>query len=81
MVALFEAKLSGNDPLRYVIEVSVNDRTIPDEIKEVALDALTHFVDTAVPEDLTPISEQQLAKMQVEKQLSLPDTEVFRVIS
>ena len=56
MVALFEAKLSGNDPLHYVIEVSVNDRTIPDEIKAVALDALTHFVDTAVPEDLTPIT-------------------------
>ena len=54
--ALFEVKRSGNDPLHYVIEVSVNDRTNPDEIKEVALDALMHFVDRALPENLILIT-------------------------
>jgi hypothetical protein len=78
--ALFEVKRSGNDPLHYVIGVSVNGRTDPDEVKQAALDALASLVDTAVLEDLTPITSDQLAKMQVEKQLSLQDTEVFRVI-
>ena len=79
--AFFEIKRSGNDPLHYVIIVDVNDRTNKEEIKAVALDALSLLVDTASPDDLIKIDNTRFSQMHTEKvTLALHDAEVFRVL-
>ena len=61
----FEFNPLRRDSLHYVVSVDSNDRK-PEELRVLAMDALTLVVDSVESSELKPVSEAEVAKLSLE---------------